>query len=383
VIGSANVDYTVGLPRLPNPEETVSGGTLLVNLGAGANQAVAAQRLGGEVRLIGCVGDDADGRRIKESLAAAGIGVAGLCATADAATGTAIIMVDAQGRNQIAVAPGANHRLTVDMVEPYAESIAWAEVVACQLETPLPVVSWALGDARRHGVITVLNPAPVQPLDEDLLALVDYLTPNEHEAGSLTDRAVKTHSSPRGRRRRGAPADGAGVVLVTMGEQGVCSPATGERHSLSPPFPWTRWIRRPPVTPSAAPWPWGWPRAARLGRRFPCQCRGRPRVHESAGRRIRRPSARTSRPSCAPSADARGDSERRAFSSAPPPLLVGGVIALFPVPRASSRRRGTTSPSLLRSSWGWRPSRFPGAIGLTGVVIAPCPVSCSRTRPRM
>ncbi len=74
-------------------------------------------------------------------------------------------MVDAQGRNQIAVAPGANHRLTVEMVEPYAESIAWAEVVACQLETPLPVVRWALGEARRHGVIAVLNPAPVQPLD--------------------------------------------------------------------------------------------------------------------------------------------------------------------------------------------------------------------------
>ena len=171
--------------------------------GKGANQAVAARRLGGEVRLIGCVGDDADGRRIKESLAAAGIGVAGLCATADAATGTAIIMVDAQGRNQIAVAPGANHRLTVEMVEAYAESIAWAEVVACQLETPLPVVRWALGEARRHGVITVLNPAPVQPLDEDLLALVDYLTPNEHEAGSLTDRIVNSLESA-GRRRRGS-----------------------------------------------------------------------------------------------------------------------------------------------------------------------------------
>src|SRR5207249_11407436 len=98
VIGSANVDYAVALPRLPSPGETVSGGTLLVNLGGkGANQAVAARRLGGGVRMVGCVGDDADGRRIKESLSAAGIGVAGLCASAEAATGTAIIMVDAQG----------------------------------------------------------------------------------------------------------------------------------------------------------------------------------------------------------------------------------------------------------------------------------------------
>jgi len=122
VIGSANVDYTVALPRLPSRGETVSGGTLLVNLGGkGANQAVAARRLGGEVRMIGCVGDDTDGRRIRESLAAAGIGVDGLSLSREAATGTALIMVDAQGHNQIAVAPGANHRLTVEMVAPHAE----------------------------------------------------------------------------------------------------------------------------------------------------------------------------------------------------------------------------------------------------------------------
>jgi ribokinase len=236
VIGSANVDYTVGLPRLPNPGETVSGGTLLVNLGGkGANQAVAARRLGGEVRLIGCVGDDADGRRIKESLAAAGIGVAGLCATADAATGDGHHHGRRPGRNQIAVAPGANHRLTVEMVEPYAESIAWAEVVACQLETPLPVVRWALGEARRHGVITVLNPAPVQPLDEDLLALVDYLTPNEHEAGRLTDRIVDSLESAGAAAAR-LLADGAGVVLVTWASR-ACSPATGRVPFTFPSFP--------------------------------------------------------------------------------------------------------------------------------------------------
>ena len=221
VIGSANVDYTVGLPRLPNPGETVSGGTLLVNLGGkGANQAVAARRLGGEVRMIGCVGDDADGRRITENLTVAGIGVAGLCASAEAATGTAIIMVDAEGRNQIAVAPGANHRLTVDMVAPYAESIAWAEVVACQLETPLPVVRWALGEARRHGVITVLNPAPVQPLDADLLAFVDYLTPNEHEAARLADRPVDSLESA-GEAATRLLAAGAGIVLVKIGRAHV------------------------------------------------------------------------------------------------------------------------------------------------------------------
>lgn len=221
VIGSANVDYAVGLSRLPHPGETVSGGTLLVGLGGkGANQAVAARRLGGEVRMIGCVGNDADGRRIGESLAAAGIDVTGLGTTSEAATGTALIMVDADGRNQIAVAPGANHRLTVPMVTPHAASIEWADVVACQLETPLPVVRWALGEARRHGVITVLNPAPVQPLEEELLELVDYLTPNEHEAARLTGQAVDSLESARVAGRQLLDA-GARVVLVTMGERGV------------------------------------------------------------------------------------------------------------------------------------------------------------------
>ncbi len=221
VIGSANVDYTVALPRLPSAGETVSGGTLLVNLGGkGANQALAARRLGGEVRMIGCVGDDADGRRIRESLTAAGIGVEGLVTSSDAATGTALITVDTEGRNQIAVAPGANHRLTVEMASPFAESIAWADVVACQLETPLPVVRWALGEARRRDVVTVLNPAPVQPLDPDILSHVDFLTPNEHEAARLTGLAVDSLESAREAAGR-LLASGAGAVLVTLGEGGV------------------------------------------------------------------------------------------------------------------------------------------------------------------
>jgi len=221
VIGSANVDYTVALPRLPSPGETVSGGTLLVNLGGkGANQALAARRLGGEVRMIGCVGDDADGRRISRSLADAGIGVEGLVTSSDAATGTALITVDTEGRNQIAVAPGANHRLTVEMASPFAESIAWADVVACQLETPLPVVRWALGEARRRDVVTVLNPAPVQALDPDILSHVDFLIPNEHEAARLTGLAVDSLESAREAAGR-LLASGAGAVLVTLGEGGV------------------------------------------------------------------------------------------------------------------------------------------------------------------
>ena len=110
VIGSANLDYTVALPRLPRVGETVSAGTLLINRGGkGANQAVAARRLGAEVRMIGCVGDDEAGGDMRRGLAAEGIGVDRLATVPGVATGTALIFVDREGRNMIGVAPGANH----------------------------------------------------------------------------------------------------------------------------------------------------------------------------------------------------------------------------------------------------------------------------------
>ena len=221
MIGSANVDFTMALPRMPRPGETVSGGTLLVNQGGkGANQAVAARRLGGDVLMIGAVGEDSSGQRIREGLAALGIDVDGLMTVPDTATGTALILVDAEGQNQIGVAPGANHRLTVDMVRPREASIACAQVLLCQLETPLPVVAWALETARRHGVTTILNPAPVQTLPDDVLALADYLTPNEIEAGMLSgieagDLESAQHAAER------LLARGAGHVIVTLGTRGA------------------------------------------------------------------------------------------------------------------------------------------------------------------
>src|SRR5262249_34164772 len=158
--------------------ETVAGGALLVNRGGkGANQAVAARLLGAEVRMIGCVGSDGGGAQIRKELAALGIGTDGLVTVPHVATGTALILVEPRGRNQIGVALGANDRLTVDLAMAHEASIGWADVVLCQLETPLPVVRWALESAKRHDVKTILNPAPVCPLPDDLLALVDFLTP--------------------------------------------------------------------------------------------------------------------------------------------------------------------------------------------------------------
>ncbi len=207
VVGSANVDFTVAAARLPRPGETVSGGTLLVNHGGkGANQAVAARRLGAEVRFVGCVGDDASGREIRAALEKEGIGVAGVTATDRAATGTALIVVDGDGRNQIVVAPGANRWLGVEMVKRREADLDWAQVVMCQLETPIETVAWVLGEARRRGTTTLLNPAPFRDEAVELVPLADYLTPNETEAERLT-----------------------GTVVVTLGGDGALAcAATGE-----------------------------------------------------------------------------------------------------------------------------------------------------------
>jgi ribokinase len=238
VVGSANVDVTVAAPRLPRPGETVSGGTLLVSHGGkGANQAVAARRLGAEVRLVGCVGDDASGHEVRAALGREGIDVSGVAVTDAAATGTAVIVVDAEGRNQIAVAPGANRSLTTDLVSARREDFAWADVVLCQLETPVATVRWVLEKARRQRAITVLNPAPVPDAALDLWPLVDYLTPNAGEAARLAGLEVSDVATAR-RAAEALRARGVGTTIVTLGAGGAvaCGPE-GTLHV--PAFPVT------------------------------------------------------------------------------------------------------------------------------------------------
>jgi ribokinase len=209
IVGSANVDVTIALSRLPRPGETVSEGTLLVARGGkGANQAVAARRLGADVRLLACVGDDASGRDVRAALAAEGIGTDAIVTSAAAATGTALIVVDAEGRNQIAVAPGANRALSVADVEARDADFAWAEVVVGSLEVPLPVARRALELARGHGAISILNPAPFPDAGVDFLALADYVTPNETEAARLAGLPV-------------ADAEGAAAVAAAIRARGT------------------------------------------------------------------------------------------------------------------------------------------------------------------
>ena len=227
VVGSANVDFAVAAPRLPRVGETVTGGTMLVNHGGkGANQAVAARRLGAEVRFVACVGDDASGREIRAALETEGIGVAGVSVTGEAATGTALIVIDTEGRNQITVAPGANRRLSPDHVSARGDDFAWARVVVCQLEIPLETTACALEEARRHGAVTVLNPAPVRDGIPDVWRLVDYLTPNEGEAEKLTGVAVRDResASAAGQALRRL---GVGTPILTLGAEGALACTAG------------------------------------------------------------------------------------------------------------------------------------------------------------
>jgi ribokinase len=221
VVGSANVDYTVAVARLPAPGETVSEGVLLVNHGGkGANQAVAARRLGADVRLIACVGADAGGRAIQAALAGEGIDAARVHAKDDVATGTALIVVDATGRNQIAVAPGANRALRIEQLRAHRDAFGWAQVVLCQLETPLDIVAAALEEARRCGAVTILNPAPVPTAPLGVWPLVDYLTPNRGEAERLSGvRGTDAEGVVTGAGR--LRAKGVGTVVVTLGEDGA------------------------------------------------------------------------------------------------------------------------------------------------------------------
>lgn len=235
VIGSANMDFTVAVPRLPTEGETVTGGTFYVSHGGkGANQAVAAQRLGGDVRFVGCVGEDAQGDQVAQQLAAEGIPNANLIRTG-AATGVALITVDAGGRNQIAVASGANFQLLPDLARIHASLMTWAKVLLLQLEIPIQTVQWALATAREHGVLSILNPAPAQPLSDTLLSLVDCLTPNAIEAHTLTGVPVDGPEAAAQAAQR-LLAQGVRRVIVTLGSQGVlCCDGKSALHF--PAFP--------------------------------------------------------------------------------------------------------------------------------------------------
>ena len=216
VVGSLNLDLVIRVPGLPGPGETVSGGDLFTNPGGkGANQAVAAARLGRRVAMVGRVGDDQTGRDLLASLEADGVDTAQVRTLAGVPSGTALITVSEDGENQIVVSPGANARLTPDDVAAAGAALRTAAVTLLQLEIPLESVAAA---ARTAGGLVVLNPAPMRPLPAELLGQVDVLVPNRVElaqlAGGPLPETVEAAMALAGRLA-------ARTVVVTLGADGA------------------------------------------------------------------------------------------------------------------------------------------------------------------
>ncbi|MGW4906745.1 ribokinase [Streptomyces sp. NPDC004270] len=188
VLGSTNMDLVAYVEKAPQLGETVTGREFrTIPGGKGANQAIAAARAGATVSMIGAVGHDAYGTRMRETLEHSGVDTDSL-RTIEGPSGTAHIVVDDEGGNSIVVIPGANG--TVDHLAPGDEGvIASADTLLLQLEIPLPAVVAGAQAARRHGVRTILTPSPTRPLPSELLDNIDLLVPNEREAAVLTDRA--------------------------------------------------------------------------------------------------------------------------------------------------------------------------------------------------
>lgn len=216
VVGSSNIDLTALVDRLPARGETLLGRQVMQSFGGkGANQAVAAARAGATVGFLSKLGSDANGALIEQHLAAQGLSRMVLLRDAEAQTGIAMILVDAAGNNQIVVVPGSNQHLTPADVRQHAGLISGARVLLVQMEIPIETVQECLRLAKRHGLLTILNPAPACSLLPEFVRMVDVLTPNEREAcvlSGVTDSAEAAEVLVRG---------GVGTVVVTRGAEGA------------------------------------------------------------------------------------------------------------------------------------------------------------------
>ena len=230
VLGSSNTDLVVRVEHIPAEGETVLGSDLLRAAGGkGASQAVAAARLGAAIRFVGAVGDDEFGHRALAGLQEEGIDAERVRVLPGVPSGVALITVDSSGRNAIAVAPGANSSVSPDQARSAVAAMSEGSVLLAQLEVPIEAVREGLQAAREGGHRTVLNPAPVPPdgLPPELLALVDVLPPNEHEAAALVGRDAEPEELARELLGRGV-----GAVVITLGERGALVAAREQQEWL-------------------------------------------------------------------------------------------------------------------------------------------------------
>lgn len=221
VVGSINMDMVIQTPKLPVIGETVLGGNYTtVPGGKGANQAVAASRLGAHVVMFGCLGQDPFGRQLLEHLQMEGIVTDPISVLEEYPSGMAFIPVTDTGDNCIVVSPGANMQLTPAHIAQGEDLIKNADVLMVQLEIPIETVKAALTTAKKHNVVTILNPAPAKALSAEIYELTDIITPNETEGMLLAAGDVRQALSPE-QIIAGLQRLGVGKALLTRGGDGV------------------------------------------------------------------------------------------------------------------------------------------------------------------
>ena len=281
VLGSLNMDISVTVPRLAGPGETVLGSAARLQPGGkGANQAVAAARLGASVRMAGCCGDDAFGGALRSALEAAGVDISAVRVLAGVPSGLALITVDATGENSITVAPGANGQ--AGPAEAAAAAAAACDALVLSAEIPVPVLAAALDRARAGHVLTVLNLAPAPPDASGLLeAGVDWLIVNAPEAAAILGRPVPDPAAAQAAAADLAGA-GAGHVVITLGPDGAvlapaqCWPDRAPRWPC-PGSACAAWTASGREMLSSPRWVWRWRRERHHPRRSGSPARSAPR----------------------------------------------------------------------------------------------------------
>jgi len=234
VVGSLNMDLVVTTPKVPAMGETILGsGFMTAPGGKGANQAVAAARLGGNVAMVGCVGDDIFGRDLLENLSKNNVDIG--CVTVKQSTSTGIAMIVIKdGNNCIIVDPAANYTLTPDMMDSLEEIIKDSALLVVQLEIPFETVERAILLAKRHKVKVLFNPAPARALSDELLSMVDIFTPNETECEIITGISINSIEDAK-RAVEFLNNKGIPQVIITLGGKGVVYNSTeGILHKTVP-----------------------------------------------------------------------------------------------------------------------------------------------------
>ncbi len=221
VIGSMNMDLVVRTPRIPRAGETLAGTEFhTIPGGKGANQAVAAARAGAQTFMVGCVGRDAFGKELQDSLTCARVDVSGVESLAGISTGTATILVEDGGQNRIIIVAGANGEVTPAIIEKEWSAIQKSDLILLQHEIPLETIHFTLQKAHSQNIATLLNPAPFYAFDAGLLHLVNFLVLNDLEATALTHLEVNSVESAL-KAALLLRLGGAGSVIITLGALGA------------------------------------------------------------------------------------------------------------------------------------------------------------------